>query len=514
MKVVSVAEMRDIDKRAQQHFGVDGFELMEVAGRGIGDVILREFAPAKVSVVCGKGNNAGDGFVIAQHLHEAGCDVRVFCLESPESYEGAARRAWEEMTERLRDGVSGDLDDCLRHGDVVVDALLGTGISGAPRGEYGRVISRLNEVEKPVVSVDVPSGLRDMSGDEEPGEVVRAKMTVTVGLPKSILLTLPGLELAGDLRVLTINFPEELLTSDEWKLNWASESVQREWLPRRTADSNKGTWGHVGVIGSTVEYAGAAALAARGALRAGCGLATIYTLPAVNGIYKCLLPEATSVLIGGEEDGAFTGAAGEDFVQHAREHAVLVVGPGMGQNRATAEFLLRILNFWRKPIILDADGLNLLSHELRPALMGLQDCLITPHPGEMARLFHTSVEQVQANRAETAREVARMYNITVLLKGTGTVVARPDGQTWLIPGAEPALAKGGTGDVLAGVIAGLFSQGMPLWQAAVLGATAHLRAGKNCARLRGSRGVLAGEVADEVPHVLDFLETGVSRIRF
>lgn len=513
MKVVSVAEMREIDERAQRQFGVDGFALMEAAGRGIGDVILREFSPEKVSVVCGKGNNGGDGFVIAQHLHEAGCDVRLFCLEKPESYEGAARRAWEGMTGRLRDGAARNLDECLEHGDVIVDALLGTGISGAPRGEYERVISQLNGQVKPVVAVDVPSGLREMSAGEPMGEVVRARMTVTVGLPKVILLTLPGLELAGELRILTINFPEELLTSEEWKLNWASESVQREWLPRRTAESNKGTWGHVGIIGSTVEYAGAAALTARGALRSGCGLATIYTLPVVNPVYKCLLPEATSVLIGRADDAAFTGAAAEDFVQLAREHTVLVAGPGMGQNRATAEFLLRVLNFWRKPIILDADGLNLLSHGLRPALTGLQDCLITPHPGEMARLFNTSVEQVQANRMESAREVARMYNITVLLKGAGTVVARSDGQAWLIPGAEPALAKGGTGDVLAGVIAGLFAQGMPLWQAAVLGATVHLQAGKNCVRLRGSRGVLAGEVADEVPHVLDLLESGISRIR-
>jgi NAD(P)H-hydrate epimerase len=507
MKVVSSAEMREIDDRAQTRHGIDAFNLMTHAGRGIADQVMDAFQPQRACIVCGKGNNAGDGFVVAQRLYECGREVSLVCMEAPQAYQGAARQAWDALSSKIRRHTREDLKAALSDADVVVDALLGTGISGAARGAYADVIRELNGCGKPVVAVDVPSGLRELKSGEEQGEVICAKMTVTVGLPKTMLLKYPGSEFAGRLTILKINFPDELLTSDEWQLNWAVPREMKQWIVPRRPDSNKGTWGHVGIVGSALEYAGATVMVARGALRAGCGLATIYTLPAANAIYKMALPEATSVIIGHETDAVFSEAAAEQFLESCKDHSVLTVGPGLGTSGGAKAFLHRLLQTWKLPLILDADALNILSDGGLGCLRDRTECLITPHPGEMARLTGSSVAELQRERESVTRSFAQEHGVTVLLKGTGTLIARPDGQAWLVPGEEAALAKGGTGDVLTGVIAGLFAQGMPLWQAAVTGATAHLHAGHCQATKSGSRGVLATEIADEVPRVLDDMES-------
>lgn len=505
MKIVSVEEMQRIDKIAQTEMGLTGYELMDAAGRAIAEECDKDYRPERVCVVCGKGNNAGDGFVAARMLHAMGKKVSLVCLESPDSYAGAAKQAWESVADKRLTFVDViGANAAMAAADLVIDALLGTGINGPPRGKYADVIRWMNACGKVVVSADVPSGLREMTQDEEPGEIVRAQTTYTIGLPKSILLNGPGREYAGEVYVLPINFPQELLESDQWKLNLALSSDFAEWIPPRPDNSNKGTFGHVGIIGSALEYAGATVMVARGALRSGCGLTTIYTLREANPIYKVALPEATSVILAGGQDWfAEDSAAGLE--KQLKEHSVLVVGPGLGTNAGTEQFLERVLTLWKDRLVLDADALNIIAQGRLHLLSGWGDCIVTPHPGEMGRLAGMTVAEVQADRAGVATQFARQHGVTVLLKGSGTVIARPDGQAWLVPGAEPALAKGGTGDVLSGVIAALVAQGMPTWQAGVLGATAHLQAGMNCAKRLGSRGVLATEIADEIPRVMDAL---------
>lgn len=510
MKVVSVAEMRRIDELAQTRHGIDAFSLMSEAGRSIAETFDTTYKPEAICVVCGRGNNAGDGFVAARVLHEMGRNVTVVCLEPATSYTGAARKAWELLCETKTAIVTRfELSSCLQKAEIVVDALLGTGTTGPARGEYGAVIRELNSSGKQIVSADVPSGLRELKPNDEMGDVINATMTLTIGLPKRMLLTLPGSGFAGRVVALPINFPQALLESDEWTLNLATESDMANWLPERRLDSNKGTYGSVGLIGSAVSYAGATVLTARGALRAGCGLATIYSLAETNVIYKTALPEATSIILDGGKYGYYDIQAGKSFATGHTDHTVLTMGPGLGLTPETKVFFRHVMSAWSEPLILDADALNILSEGMLDCLAGREECLLTPHPGEMARLLGISIKEVQADRLTVVRNFALAHQVTVLLKGAGTLVARPNGQTWLVRGAEPALAKGGTGDVLTGVIASLYAQGMPLWQAAVLGASAHLAAGSRCSSQFGSRGVLASDVADAIPLVLDtFQKTG------
>lgn len=506
MKVVSVQQMREMDERAQVEFGLSGFDLMQAAGTAMADFVVERYSHAQVfCIVCGKGNNAGDGFVMAQRLHERGLTVQVVCLELPESYTGPAQQAWDGLAPKIGVKKPEELAGALAAADIIVDALLGTGTSGPARDAYAEAIAQINATSSPVVALDLPSGLRERAPQDPVGEIIQADLTLTVGAPKTILLTGSGLACSGEMAVLPINFPPEVLNDKRYQLNWASESTMAGWLPPRLPDSNKGTWGHVGIVGGTPEMAGATLMTSRAALRAGCGLATIFTLASTNEIFKIALPEATSHIVGAPEDSTMTARAAEQVLQKADKHRILTMGPGLGTLPGAQAFVVGVMNQWKRPIILDADALNILADGWTGMLREHSDCLITPHPGEMARLVGTSVPEVQAHREETARGFAKKYGVTVLLKGEGTLIARADGQTWLVPGAEPALAKGGTGDVLTGVIAGLFAQGMSLWQAAVVGAWAHLHAGKSCAQQRGSRGVLASEVADEVPRVLDRL---------
>ncbi len=506
MKLLSAEEMRRLDDLAQNQHGLDGSDLMAEAGRAIALEVERSYKPDRICIVCGKGNNAGDGFVVARQFHQLGREVVVVALEPGDSYSGAAKDAWQKLKNTSISVVSREkLSTVLQRSNVVVDAILGTGIKGEVRAEYASVIQEINDSGQPVVAADVPSGLRDLAAGEELGAVVRANVTVTIGLPKTMLLTYPGAAFTGRLVVAKINFPGELLAADEWKLNWASRAEVAEWLPERKPDSNKGTYGNVGIIAGSSSYAGATILAARAALRAGCGLSTIYTLPELNHIFKIALPESTSVLLEGGSGGTWDSTAAESFSRNQKNNAVLAVGPGFGTEPGTKEFFSKLLDSWSGPMVIDADGLNLLSDGLLEKIQNREDCILTPHPGEMGRLTGTDAKAVQADRIGVARKFAVDNGVIVLLKGTGTVIARPDGQVWLVPGAEPALAKGGTGDVLTGAIASLFAQGMPMWQAAITAATAHLDAGSLCARRTGARGVLASEVADALSVALDRL---------
>lgn len=506
MKLVSAAEMRRLDEIAQTDYGIRGSSLMAEAGRAIALEIERSYHPAKICVVCGKGNNAGDGFVVARQFHELGREVTVITLELKDAYSGAAKAAWEKLTNTSVTILPVHyLGSAISTADVIVDAILGTGINGPPRDQYASVIKEVNESKRPVVSADIPSGLRDMAPGEDPGECIRAHLTVTIGLPKVVLLTHTATPYVGKLVVAPINFPRELLNSGDWQLNWATPAELAGWLPERKPDSNKGIHGSVGIIAGAESYAGATLLVARAALRSGCGLAAIYTLPALNHIFKIALPEATSILLDSKTPGQWDGSSAEAFAREQKKSSVLAVGPGLGNSPDTREFFSGVLDSWKGPMVIDADGLNLLADGLLQKVQGREDCILTPHPGEMGRLTGADATDVQKNRLSVVRDFATKHGVTVLLKGADTLVSRPDGQVWFIAGAEPALAKGGTGDVLTGAIASLFAQGIPMWQAAVLAATAHLQAAKLCVRTSGSRGVLASEVADAIPVALDRL---------
>ncbi|MCX7018910.1 MAG: NAD(P)H-hydrate dehydratase [Candidatus Sumerlaeota bacterium] len=499
MKVATAAEMRRIDERAQDEYGLTGGGLMERAGLAVADVVLREFRPSRAAVVCGKGNNAGDGFVVARRLADKGTIVDLLCLCPPGELRGAAADAFARlMNGRMPVLGAEKLALCLRRADVVVDALLGTGIRGAVKVGFARAIAAINRSRRPVVSVDVPSGTRELEAGEKPGPIVRAVMTVTIGLPKTALLTMPCWEYAGRIRVAPVNFPRQLLNDPGIRTNWAAPDELAGWLPARPAESDKGRFGRVGIVAGSAQFAGAAILAARAALRCGCGLAYIFTPPELNHIYKIALPEAVTVIVPGDGAGSFTDASVEAILKAAAHFDALAVGPGVGVAPAQQKLVEEILRRFRRPIVLDADALTCCaaSSVAMAALRGRRDSVLTPHPGEMARLAGSTITQIQADRAGVARDFAARHGVNLLLKGACTVIARPDGVIFINPGASAALAKGGTGDVLTGIIAGLIAQGLAAWKAAVLAAHLHLQAGKECAARLGARCVLAGDIAD------------------
>ncbi len=512
MKVVTAAQMRAMDERAQTEFGIPGDDLMVEAGRAVAAEIIDRFEPCPTVIVCGKGNNAGDGFVIARTLAEFDHPVTVVLIARADELRGSAARAFEalggigvpvfppgEHCERL---VS-----CLEGAGLVVDALLGTGVKGPVTGEFARAISIINDSEAPVVAVDVPSGLRELDPGEDPGPVVQADLTVTIGLPKVALLTMPGWLNAGELVVRPINFPPRILEDNGVSLNFATDLLLRSWLPPRPDESNKGDFGRVGILAGSGPCAGAAILAARAAFRAGAGLITIFTPPELNGVYKTALPEATTCIVPGEgPDGAMGAGAASAVLAGAARMDALVVGPGLGTGDSQATLVREVLAGFGGPAVVDADALTVLARGGLERLEGRGNLVLTPHPGEMARLNAADVESVQRDRIGTAQRFAGRHGVTLLLKGACTVVARPDGQAWLNPGACGALAKGGTGDVLSGVIAGLMAQGAEAWTAALLGAHLHLAAGMALAERGNARSVLAREVADEIPGALTALE--------
>jgi hydroxyethylthiazole kinase-like uncharacterized protein yjeF len=500
MKILTNEAMRNVDARTQAEFGISEQELMDEAGRAVARVALERFSPASVAVVCGKGNNAGDGYVAARYLRGGGTEIHIVAVGDPAQLTGAAAEACAQARDA---GIpiydAGELDAILERCGLVIDALCGTGIRGPLRDAIARAAVAINRAPSPVLSVDVPSGVRKLAPNEELGVVVDADVTVAIGAPKLCSILLPGSLHVGELVVERINFPPELLDCDSWQYNLAPTPELTSWLPPRPLTANKGTFGKVGIVAGSAPYAGAAILAARAALRAGAGLVYLFVNNYLNPIVKVALPEAVSVILPSSDPHRLDESSQWALLDAASPLDVLAVGMGLGTAVAQAELVRALVTNTTIPMVLDADALTCLAPALPPLR---ENIVITPHPGEMARLLHCTVAEVQRDRLATALRVASQTGATVLLKGADTLIARNDGQIWINPGGCAALAKGGTGDVLSGLIASLIGQGLEPWKAAVLGARLHLEAGRSCAERIGTRGVLASELADELPRVM------------
>ncbi len=501
MKVLTNEQMRIVDARAQSEFGLDEQALMEEAGRAVARLACERFEPRFVAIVCGKGNNAGDGYVAARHLRQAGINLKVIAIGDPLSLKGAAEVAFQQAQES---GVpithAEELPEHLSRADLIIDALCGTGIRGPLSGAFATAAEMVSKAGAAVLAVDAPSGVRELAAGEELGLAIKADLTVAIGAPKLCCVTLPGSLYAGELFVERINFPPELLDSDEWPMNIATHEELKQWLPERPLTANKGTFGKIGIVAGSAPYTGAALLAARGALRAGAGLVYVFTTAALNPIVKTVLPEAVTVLVPSNDPSWLDETSFPAIADVASKLDALAVGMGLGTAPLQRELVRALIAELGLPIVLDADALTALAALGMPKLR--DNIVLTPHPGEMARLLQRSVSEVQSDRIAVAQNAAALANAVVLLKGADTVVARPDGQVWINAGACSALAKGGTGDVLSGVIAAMIGQGVEPWRAAVLGARVHLEAGQACAERIGECGVLAGEVADEIPRVI------------
>lgn len=547
MRIVTGAEMAAIDRRAIEEVGIPAAALMETAGLEVakaaarllvgdepatdagGRIVLgRGGSPRfgkggrsapRVIVVAGRGNNGGDGMVAARYLADWGARVRVYAVEeargsAPDgagSGGGGARSLaaqQRDILQRLNIDVvpvtASQLNKVklnVAMADLVIDALLGIGFSGEPEGIAAALIDVMNEADVPVVAVDLPSGVP--AGGGPVARAVYAHTTVTFGLPKVGLILYPGAHYTGRLHVVPIGFPRRIV--EEGAALWQiTPELATQCLPPRPADSHKGTYGHVLVVAGSRGMTGAGRLAVRGAHRIGSGLVT-WALP--MSLQDSTAPAVPETMTLGVPDGG-TGHLGDgaaEFLESSppRRWNVVVAGPGLGTAADTVAFLRRWLLKVTTPLVLDADGLNALAgwEEGVQARQkdGVPEWILTPHPGEMARLCGLPVADIAADPIGHARRAAERWRAVVVLKGARTVIAAPDGRAWVNVTGNPALAAGGTGDVLAGAIGGLLAQGAAGWEAAVAGVYLHGMAGDMARDTLGSAGVLASEIADRLP---------------
>lgn len=505
--LATAAGMRARDLHTIEALGVPGDLLMESAGRALAEAALRLLAGRdRVRVVAGGGNNGGDGLVAARHLALAGVSVRIHLVGDPGRLRGDAARNLERARRLgLEVEDAGALRPVRPDRELLLDAVFGTGLSRPVEGAAAEVLRLLGEARgrgARVVAADLPSGL-DADTGRPLGPVPAADVTVTFGLPKLGLALEPGRTLAGRVLVARIGIADELppgaTAGPEAVLPTARAAAAA--LPARPSEGHKGRFGHVLVVAGSPGKTGAAALAALGAARIGAGLVTVACSGAVNDVLEVKLTEAMTAPLPNGPGGALGLAAVEPVLELAAGRDVVVLGPGLGRAPETVSAVRRLVAELRGPLVVDADGLFALPEP--GALKGRRPLpIVTPHPGEAGRLLGSTPAEVNADRVRTAASLAHAGGAVAVLKGAATVCADPGGWISVNPTGGPALATGGTGDVLAGMVGGLLAQGLDPFAASWVAAYVHGLAGDLLARRRGSAGVLAGEVAEAVPEAL------------
>ena len=520
MKVLTAAQMREADRLTTERYSIPGIKLMENAGTAIAEFLREKFPDIKdrkILVLCGKGNNGGDGLVVARRLKDFGSAPVVYLFANPGSVEGDAAvnlKRWQQGLGELHFVTSQAEWESARmtldEADLIVDALLGTGLRGPVEGLLGAVIQNLNKArakrrgEVAVVAVDMPSGLASDTQDFG-GPVVSADFTVTLTAPKVGQLVLPHSSCCGVLLIKDIGTPPELLESDpHLKIHWIEPAEFRGLPLLRDAAANKGTYGHALIVAGSLGKSGAAILAARGTLRSGAGLVTVATPQDVLSTVAAGMPEMMTAPLAATESGtaSLRNLDYGKFSEILRGKSVLAIGPGLSMQSETQEFIRLVVAQAELPVILDADGLN--------AFDGLADTLnerkapamvLTPHPGEMARLLGITVKEVQARRLEVALEAAGRWRAHVILKGFHTILATPTGCAYINTTGNPGMATGGTGDVLSGILAGLTAQfGIEDWARVLsFGIYLHGLAGDIAASRVGEAPLIASDLIGAIP---------------
>ena len=518
MRPVLTAEaMRRVDARATAELGIAGPILMENAGRGAADALLaalpeRGLRPRglKVSIACGGGGNGGDGFVVARRLKRAGARPDVLLVVPPDRLRGDAAVKFAEMR---RAGIAARVVEdaatvtaALGRADVIVDALLGTGARGAPMPLVAALIEAMNASERPVVALDVPSGLPADGGRVE-GPVVRAWLTPTFAAPKLCLVVGDGADLAGRVVVVPIGVPEAEVARDAQTFLLEASDVA-PLFPRRPRDVHKGTYGHLLVLAGSVGKTGAAALCARAALRSGVGLVTVGTAASAQPTVAALSLETMTEPLPETPARSLAMKAREPIVALAEARAAVAIGPGLGLDDETRALARVLVSTLPRPIVVDADALTALSDHL-DVLRGAHAArVLTPHPGEMARLVGGAVADVQADRVGAARAFATTHGVHLVLKGARTLIAAPDGRVVINPTGNAGMASGGTGDVLTGILGALLARGIDAAQAAPAGVYLHGLAGDIAAERVGEEALIAGDIIDALGEAFRRLADG------
>ncbi|UNC91428.1 NAD(P)H-hydrate dehydratase [Candidatus Contubernalis alkaliaceticus] len=513
MKIVTAEKMREMDARAIKQYEIPGVVLMENAGLRVVEAIMEMgVAPgSRVVVVSGKGNNGGDGFVIARHLVNLGFEVPVFSFSSEEEYRGDARTNFmvlKNMGVNTIHIIEQEdllfLERELLHAKLVVDALLGTGAVSQVRGLMREAIECLNQSGRKVISVDIPSGIHADTG-EVLGRAVKAQKTVTFALPKQGLFLYPGAEYAGEVIVGAISIPEELMDDREVKVNLITQKMVQQLLPKRKPNSHKGTYGRVMILGGSPGFTGAVAMAGETALRSGSGLITVGVPVGLNPVLEAKLTEVMTYPLPETLDQGLSSKALDPVLTFLESCDAAGIGPGIYPDGEAFSLLAGILQGTPVPLVLDAGALTLLARDKYLLKECKQPLVLTPHPGEMATLLNRTVEDVEKGRLQAAGHFAQTWGVTIVLKGARTVVALPTGELFINITGNSGMASGGTGDVLTGLITSLIGQGLTPGDAAVVGVYLHGLAGDRRARVTGEAGLTAGDLINELPNTLNAL---------
>ncbi len=487
--------MRAIDRWAIEEQGVSGLDLMERAGAGVARAVEADVADGPAVVVCGKGNNGGDGLVVARLLREAGWQVTVVCVAPVDEFSGDAR----ENLDRLPGDAPVTLADggsAIAGASVIVDALLGTGFAGEPHGAAATAIDALNASPAPVVAVDVPSGV-DASTGVVTGRAVRAAVTVTFHAAKPGLWIAPGKTHAGEIHTIDIGIPRGAPSNAAIGL---IATAVRERLPHRGAASTKFASGQVVVAGGSRGLTGAPQMAARASMRAGAGYVTACVPGSLQDVIAGAGTPELMTRAMPERDGALDPAAVAKVIDSIRPGGALALGPGLGRADGAFAFARELAREARAPMVLDADGLNAHAGRLGELTSRSEPTVLTPHAGELGRLLELDSKEIERQRLRHVRAAAEQARAVVVLKGDDTLVAHPDGRVAVSQGGSPALATAGTGDVLTGVLAALLAQGLEPFEAASVGVWLHAAAGREAARRQGAvEGVIAGDVIEALP---------------
>jgi len=514
MKIVKPEQMSEIDKFTINEIGIPGMVLMENAAVCVVNEILDmlpDLSGKRIVVLAGKGNNGGDALAVARHLYNKGTDVKTYLLAKKDEIKGDAAANLKilenigiDVVEFISEEQFPEFENVLMRADLVVDGIFGTGLKGNVRGIPARLIDIVNSSSKTVVSIDIPSGINGENGAIM-GCCIRASRTVTFALPKIGLLVNPGCEYTGKVTVADIGIPQKAIENFRIDTHTLGKHDISSLIPVRNRDANKGSFGRVLIISGSTGMTGAGCLTAKAALRSGAGLVYIGVPSRLWHIYASSTTEAITVPLDDDGTGRLSQSLIDKIDTVIEKKDVIAIGPGLSVNNAIVEIVKSIIEKARVPLVIDADALNAISTDVSILKYLKAPAVITPHPGEMSRLTGIDIADIQKNRFEVAREFAARWNVVTVLKGSRTVVAKPDGTLLLNTTGNPGMATAGSGDVLTGIIAGLIGQGMKPEDAAAAGVYLHGSAGDEACSKKGECGMIAGDIIEELPGILKSL---------
>ncbi len=508
MKIVTADQIKNIDRRAIREFGIPGPVLMENASAAMlaeMESFFDGLSGVKVGIICGKGNNGGDGLALARRLSIHGVPVRVALLAPFSAVSGEAKINLSILrktdVEILPNASTRTLSDVISWSDVLVDAMLGVGLSSPLKGIYAQAVEIINASGRPVVAVDIPTGI-DADTGAVIGAAVLADLTVTMALLKRGLVLYPGALFAGTVRVVDIGIPSEVVEKEKITVHLLDRGYAWGILRHRYPDTHKGDYGHLMVLAGSLGKAGAAVMAARGALRTGAGLVSVAVPNSLVPIIQQQIIEAMCIPSAESIDGTLGIGAEGELLKAAEKMSACAIGPGLSTHYETVQVVRNLIQRLAIPMVIDADGLNAVAGSVNILKKVKAPVVLTPHPGEMGRLVGLSSVEVRKDRIKIASDFAVKHKVTLVLKGAGTVVAGPDGEVFINSTGNPGMATGGTGDVLTGMIGSLLAQDYPAVQAACLGVYLHGLAGDLAAKEKGEMGMIAGDLIEKIPEAI------------